>query len=146
VGCILLRSLLGLYYSGRQSQQSFLLLSPSTYSLHVSTRAGHLQVNIFFEVSYCLHGPKHLVSELKELIIKSFVAIDGHYNKVLISRECLRTWQFDCCFSCILNLVPLESMANYSQCRLHLWFSVRVPGYRSRGPGSIPGATRFSEK
>jgi hypothetical protein len=22
----------------------------------------------------------------------------------------------------------------------------RVPGYRSRGPGSIPGATRFSEK
>jgi hypothetical protein len=24
--------------------------------------------------------------------------------------------------------------------------AVRVPGYRSRGPGSIPGATRFSEK
>jgi hypothetical protein len=23
---------------------------------------------------------------------------------------------------------------------------VRVPGYRSRGPGSIPGANRFSEK
>jgi hypothetical protein len=23
---------------------------------------------------------------------------------------------------------------------------VGVPGYRSRGPGSIPGATRFSEK
>jgi hypothetical protein len=23
---------------------------------------------------------------------------------------------------------------------------VRVPGYRFRGPGSIPGATRFSEK
>jgi hypothetical protein len=23
---------------------------------------------------------------------------------------------------------------------------VRVPGYRSRGPGSIPGATRFCEK
>jgi hypothetical protein len=23
---------------------------------------------------------------------------------------------------------------------------VRVPSYRSRGPGSIPGATRFSEK
>jgi hypothetical protein len=22
----------------------------------------------------------------------------------------------------------------------------RVPGYRSRGPGSIPGATRFSER
>jgi hypothetical protein len=24
--------------------------------------------------------------------------------------------------------------------------TVRVPGYRSRGPGSIPFATRFSEK
>jgi hypothetical protein len=24
--------------------------------------------------------------------------------------------------------------------------AVSVPGYRSRGPGSIPGATRFSEK
>jgi hypothetical protein len=23
---------------------------------------------------------------------------------------------------------------------------VRVPGYKSRGSGSIPGATRFSEK
>jgi hypothetical protein len=29
-----------------------------------------------------------------------------------------------------------------SPCRL----VVRVSGYRSRGPGSIPGATRFSEK
>jgi hypothetical protein len=25
-----------------------------------------------------------------------------------------------------------------------LWSSVRVPDYRSRGPGSIPGAIRFS--
>jgi hypothetical protein len=24
--------------------------------------------------------------------------------------------------------------------------AVTVPGYKSRGPGSIPGATRFSEK
>jgi hypothetical protein len=24
--------------------------------------------------------------------------------------------------------------------------AVRVPDYRSRGPGSIPGATKFSEK
>jgi hypothetical protein len=43
-----------LYYSGLQSQQNFLLLSPSTDSLHVSARVGHLQVNIFFEASYCL--------------------------------------------------------------------------------------------
>jgi hypothetical protein len=44
--------LLRLYCSGSQSQQSFLLLSPSTHSLDVSTRMGHLQVNIFFEASY----------------------------------------------------------------------------------------------
>jgi hypothetical protein len=30
--------------------------------------------------------------------------------------------------------------------RLDCGLVVRVPGYRSRGPGSIPGATRFSEK
>jgi hypothetical protein len=52
-GCILLSLLLGLYYSGRLSQQSF-LLSPFTRLLHVSAHAGHLQVNIFFEASYCL--------------------------------------------------------------------------------------------
>jgi hypothetical protein len=46
--------LIGLYYAGRQSQQSFLLLSPSTHSLHVSASAGHFQVNLFFEASYCL--------------------------------------------------------------------------------------------
>jgi hypothetical protein len=47
--------LVGLCYRGRQSQQSF-LLSPSAQSLHVSARAGHLQVNVFFscEASYCL--------------------------------------------------------------------------------------------
>jgi hypothetical protein len=31
---------------------------------------------------------------------------------------------------------------NHSSCGL----VARVPGYMSRGPGSIPGATRFSEK
>jgi hypothetical protein len=28
----------------------------------------------------------------------------------------------------------------------HLWSSGQSSGYSSRGPGSIPGATRFSEK
>jgi hypothetical protein len=49
----------GLYYGGRQSQQSF-LLSPSTRSLHVSGRAGRLQVNISFPpkliIAYCFEG------------------------------------------------------------------------------------------
>jgi hypothetical protein len=29
-------------------------------------------------------GPKHVVSEWKEIITKNSVAIDGHYNKVLV--------------------------------------------------------------
>jgi hypothetical protein len=32
------------------------------------------------------------------------------------------------------------------KCGLLCGLVVRVPGYRSRDPGSIPGATRFSEK
>jgi hypothetical protein len=28
----------------------------------------------------------------------------------------------------------------------HCDLVARVPGYRSRGPGSIPGTTRFAEK
>jgi hypothetical protein len=54
-------------------------------------------VNIFFEASYCLlqrkhspeegpHRPKHVVSEWKEIIIKNFVAIDGQYNKALVTN------------------------------------------------------------
>jgi hypothetical protein len=41
----------------------------------------------------------------------------------------------------LLNLTIHNSMRD-SLCGL----VVRVPGYRFRGPGSIPGATRFSEK
>jgi hypothetical protein len=50
----------------------------------------------------------------------------------------------------------LSRVTDYSHWGILLSFSplrdllcglvVRVPGYRSRGPGSIPGATRFSEK
>jgi hypothetical protein len=29
---------------------------------------------------------------------------------------------------------------------MYLWSSGQSSGYRSRGPGSIPGATRFSQK
>jgi hypothetical protein len=42
---VYLTSLLPVYYGGRQSQQSFLFSSISLTSLHVSARAGHLQVN-----------------------------------------------------------------------------------------------------
>jgi hypothetical protein len=41
-------------------------------------------------------------------------------------------------------------MANLNKCGIFsdllYGLVVRVPGYRSRGPGSIPGATRLSEK
>jgi hypothetical protein len=29
---------------------------------------------------------------------------------------------------------------------VYSFISVRIPGYKSRGPGSIPGATKFSKK
>jgi hypothetical protein len=48
----------------------------------------------------------------------------------------------------ILNALILKkerSMAYIQMDRL-CDLVVRVPGYRSRGPGSIPGTTRFSEK
>jgi hypothetical protein len=40
------------------------------------------------------------------------------------------------------NVCTFKMLVNLSMNRL----VVRVPGYRSRGPGSIPAATRFSEK
>jgi hypothetical protein len=47
------------------------------------------------------------------------------------------------------NLKPIQ---NYRQNYSFVYFEVdcglvfRVPGYRSKGPGSISGATRFTEK
>jgi hypothetical protein len=46
-------------------------------------------------------------------------------------------------------IVPQQNRTNFLVCmcvdRL-CGLVVRVPGYKSRGPGLIPGATRFSEK
>jgi hypothetical protein len=42
----------------------------------------------------------------------------------------------------ILALRPQKYVISYRLCGL----VVRVSGYRSRGPGSIPGATIFSDK
>jgi hypothetical protein len=67
-----------------------------------------------------------------------------------------------CCFLCFVLCVcvlcllvvqlppgktPFEAKVinNKSFCRL-CGLMVRVPGYGSRGPGSIPGANRFSER
>jgi hypothetical protein len=32
------------------------------------------------------HGPNHVVSEWVEIIISNFVAIDGHFNKVVATN------------------------------------------------------------
>jgi hypothetical protein len=64
-----------------------------------------------------------------------------------------------------LQTINALILANFmSRCSKYFWFGktgipparpeqdylcglvVRVPGYTSRGPGSIPGATRLSEK
>jgi hypothetical protein len=53
----------------------------------------------------------------------------------------------------ILYLHALKSISNYYYYYYYYYYEdrfcdleVRVPGNRSRGPGSIPGATTFSEK
>jgi hypothetical protein len=44
-------------------------------------------------------------------------------------------------------LIPVFICVSFCLCAYRLCgLVVRVPGYRSRGPVSIPGATRFSEK
>jgi hypothetical protein len=45
----------------------------------------------------------------------------------------------------IQNYIGLKESAYPLRDRL-CGLVIRVPGYRSRGPGSIPGATSFSEK
>jgi hypothetical protein len=48
------------------------------------------------------------------------------------------------CVSCEVRTEFICVMLKKVDCLCGL--VVRVPGYRSRGPGSIPGATRFPEK
>jgi hypothetical protein len=66
----------------------------------------------------------------------------------------IRSWsgslQSDCTkyFSSTRQILLLWPNKRWWDGRFDLLFGlvVRVPGYRSRGPCSIPGATRFSEK
>jgi hypothetical protein len=50
------------------------------------------------------------------------------------------------------NIILQHPVALYTSAFIILYYGrlcglvVRVPGYRSIGPGSIPGVTRFSEK
>jgi hypothetical protein len=45
------------------------------------------------------------------------------------------------------SLVDFTKMVHYTVNTVHLCdVVITVPGYRSRSPGSIPGAARFSEK
>jgi hypothetical protein len=47
---------------------------------------------------------------------------------------------------CFLSGTNWIYICSVEEIRPPLCLVVRVPDYRSRGPGSIPGATRFSEK
>jgi hypothetical protein len=49
-------------------------------------------------------------------------------------------------YSLFIGLWPLFQFPHHIHRRCPPLCVVSVPGYRSRGPGSIPGATRFSEK
>jgi hypothetical protein len=56
----------------------------------------------------------------------------GTYGQIIIAQE-------------LLNAVTAVTAFNNSRDRL-CGLVARVPGYRYRDPGSIPGATRYSEK
>jgi hypothetical protein len=64
----------------------------------------------------------------------------------LSSEERIKRTAVKCVWA--LKWPSLISFSNviYTQTDRFCSLVVRVPGYRSRGPGSIPGATRFSEK
>jgi hypothetical protein len=48
--------------------------------------------------------------------------------------------------SCEVRTECIYSYVMYKKVNLLCGIVVRVPGYRSRGLGSIPGGTKFSEK
>jgi hypothetical protein len=61
--------------------------------------------------------------------------IDGQKNKYSVLNECNRMLKY--------NIFCLRVVYYF---RRPCGLVVRVPGYRSRGPGSITDATRLSEK
>jgi hypothetical protein len=74
-----------------------------------------------------------IFSALNELTIH--VSLTKHYNTVPVNED--------------LSLSLSLSLYIYIHIYIHdrlCGLVVRVPGYRSRGPGSILGATRFYEK
>jgi hypothetical protein len=59
-----------------------------------------------------------------------------HYIQIVTVRNIARSNIASKGFIVALNKLSCDRLCD---------IAVRVPGYRSRGPGSIPGATRFSE-
>jgi hypothetical protein len=92
--------------------------------------------------------------------------VKGHPYKFMININYYQSWLSDyrqfiehlktvtrsnyCTVTSSLTLQCITAWTKFSQfavsSRLPLWSVVRIPGYRSRGPGSISGTTRFSEK
>jgi hypothetical protein len=75
-------------------------------------------------------------------------------NKLFTAQEHLSgsahlSFDHVCIFSMFLAF-KRDADRSFKGCRLHCYrlcgLVIRVPGCRSRGPGSTPGATRFSEK
>jgi hypothetical protein len=61
-------------------------------------------------------------------------------NCSVINYSVLKVLSLTCAF------IQRLSLRNFPTSCVLCRLDVRVPGYRSRGPSSIPGATRFSEK
>jgi hypothetical protein len=74
------------------------------------------------------------------------------YICTLFVRSCVALWGLATGLSPVQGVLPIVYRVKKLQKRqrsliiIICGLVVRVPGCRSRGPGSIPGATRFSEK
>jgi hypothetical protein len=68
----------------------------------------------------------------------------NEYKKIFLRGKGRLTQSSLMSDGCSVGIVPSRTQA--TEFRFLCGLVVRVPGYRSRGPGSIPFATRFSEK
>jgi hypothetical protein len=63
------------------------------------------------------------------------------------SRPCFFTSGYSMrIFTAATSVLLVTTTRDYTFCYVLRWTASVVSGYRSKGPGSIPGATRFSEK
>jgi hypothetical protein len=92
-------------------------------SHHIPHSAGDAITHVLFD---------YFLSSMLSTMVRGSKPIQASYVQAVPKFPSLQYW-------------VSEHFLNFVACRL-CDLVVRVPGYRSRGPNSIPGATRLSEK